>query len=118
VSALAETWAVDPDDLADAALEAKRCECVDPLVDGGMECLICGRDIRAPGSLSRDFRTAAYMRRLSWAAGLGLARRTGFRGLSYELGENPELTELDAALTPADDDPLLGRLEPLVAVAA
>jgi hypothetical protein len=121
-------WADDdlpPDSLAVAALEAPRCKCPSPILDGD-ECGYCGREIRAEGSLAREFRTAAYMRRLSLAAGAGLPRSTGFRGLADEVGPNPELPELDvalaarvAALTPATDDPLLGRLEPLpVAVAA
>lgn len=79
-----------------------------PIVDKWRECCRCGGEVRTEGSLSRGFRQAAYMRRLSWAAGLGLPRRTGFRGLSHELGANPELTALDGALS--------ARVEALVAV--
>jgi hypothetical protein len=60
-----------------------------------------------------------------WAMGAGLDPGSDFRGLSDELGANPELSELDmalsirvAALTPAEDDPLLGRLEPLSSLVA
>jgi hypothetical protein len=81
--------------------------------------------IRAEGSLSRIYRQAAYSRRLMWAMGAGLDPGSDFRGLSDELGANPELSELDmalsirvAALTPAEDDPLLGRLEPLSSLVA
>jgi hypothetical protein len=88
---LAETLVLDPDALADGALEAPRCECMTPVVDKWRECVGCGREVRTEGSLSWEFRRAAYMRRLLWAAGMGLPRRTGFRGLSAECGKNPEL---------------------------
>jgi hypothetical protein len=123
----AERWAPDSlevDTLASAALAAPRCKCPSPILDGS-ECGYCGREVRADGSLSREFRTAAYSRRLSWARGAGLNARTGFRGLSDEVGPNPELAELDAALglrvaalTPEADDPLRGRLEPLATLLA
>jgi hypothetical protein len=80
MSTLDDRWADDdiaPDSLAVAALAAPRCRCEHPILDGD-QCGYCGREIRAEGSLSRDFRTAAYMRRLSWAAGAGLPRSTGF----------------------------------------
>jgi hypothetical protein len=115
---------MDVDTLAGEALRAPRCKCPSPIVDGD-ECAYCGREIRAEGALSKEFRTAVYMRRLSWAAGAGLPRSTGFRGLADEVGPNPELPELDAALSarvrriaPAEDDPLLGRLEPLSSLVA
>jgi len=60
MSALAEHWAdVDPDALADAALEAPRCQCERPILDGD-DCGYCGKEIREPGTLGR----AAYDRRL------------------------------------------------------
>jgi hypothetical protein len=91
MSTLDDRWADDdiaPDSLAVAALAAPRCRCEHPILDGD-QCGYCGREIRAEGSLSRDFRTAAYMRRLSWAAGAGLPRSTGFRGLHEEVGTKP-----------------------------
>jgi hypothetical protein len=42
-----ERWAVDPDTLAKAALEAPRCECGSNFRCGD-ECAFCGREIRAP----------------------------------------------------------------------
>lgn len=87
MSALAERWAdtADPDTLAGAALEAPRCECERPILDGD-ECGYCGKKIREPGTLGRDFRRAAYDRRLRWARGAGLDARSDFQGLSYQLG--------------------------------
>ena len=58
----------------------------------------CGKEIRALGSLARQYRQAAYTRRLAWARGEGRCPREGFKGLSRELGPNPELDELQAAL--------------------
>ena len=86
MSALEDQWAADPDQLANAALAAPRCECPDPVADEYLDCLVCGREIRAAGSLSREFRAAAYDRRLRWARGAGLHPRTGFRGLHEEVG--------------------------------
>jgi hypothetical protein len=59
VSALADRWTCDPDQLADAALEAPRCRCERPILDEFGDCEMCGREIRAEGSLSREFRRAA-----------------------------------------------------------
>ena len=72
MSTLDDRWAdIDPDELAAAALEAPRCECERPVLDGD-ECGYCGREIREPGTLGREFRKAAYDRRLQWARGAGL----------------------------------------------
>ena len=105
--------------LAVAALEAPRCECLMQLRDQYGQCVGCGKEIRALGTFAREFRKAAYTRRLAWARGAGLDPSTGFRGLSDELGPNPELRALDAAiqarvevLPSLADDPLLGRVEP------
>jgi hypothetical protein len=98
MSALAECWATDPDELVGEALQAPRCECRSPILDGDV-CGYCGREIRPDGELSRQFRAAAYDRRLRWARGAGLHPRTGFRGLHEEVGANPPLPMLDAALT-------------------
>lgn len=96
---------------AAAALEAPRCECERPVLDGD-ECGYCGREIREPGTLGREFRKAAYDRRLRWARGAGLDPRRDFRGIHGEVGANPELPTLDAALSarvealaPAQGDP-------------
>ena len=108
MSTLDDRWAdIDPDELAAAALEAPRCECVHPVFDGD-DCAFCGKEIREPGTLGREFRAAAYDRRLRWARGAGLHPRTGFRGLHAEVGANPALPALDAALS--------ARIERLVAV--
>lgn len=98
MSALADGWELDPDALTTAALQAPRCRCGSNLSCGG-ECCFCGREIRAERSLSRQFRCAAYQRRLSWARGAGLDPCAGFRGLSDEVGANPPLPRLDDALT-------------------
>ena len=92
-------WATaeDPDAKSAAALEAPRCTCDRPILDGWGMC-ICGREIRCEGSLSRAFRMAAYKRRLMLARGAGLHPRTGFKGLARDVGPNPELPALDAAL--------------------
>lgn len=58
-----------------------------------------GREIRQLGSLARAWRLAAYQRELGWAAGEGLDRRNGFRGLSDETGPNPAVELLHGALT-------------------
>jgi hypothetical protein len=120
-----DRFEVDPDQLAAAALQAPRCQCDRPCLDEWGDCEMCGREIRGEGSLSRAFRIAAYMRRLAWARGAGLDARRDFRGLSDECGSNPPLDVLDAALRarvaalPAlDDDPLLGRREPLSSLVA
>ena len=104
-------WEGDPDALAAAALEAPRCMCERPVLDGD-ECGYCGREIREPGTLGREFRKAAYDRRLRWARGAGLDPRRDFRGVHDEVGANPELPTLDAALSarvealaPAQGDP-------------
>lgn len=104
--------------LAVAALEAPRCTCGSNIASEG-ECIFCGREVRTVGSLARDFRRAACVRRLAWARGAGVCPRTGFRGLSHELGPNPDLTALDAALEarvaalpPLDGDLMLGGREP------
>lgn len=60
--------------------------------------MYCGREIREPGTLGREFRKAAYDRQLRWARGAGLSPRTGFRGLRREVGSNPALGELRVAL--------------------
>lgn len=100
MSALADRWtdSADPETLAVAALEAARCECGSNFRVGD-ECFICGREVRVLGTLSRDFRRAAYDRRLRWARRAGLDPGRGFKGLHAEVGANPELCELDAALT-------------------
>jgi hypothetical protein len=68
--------------------------------------------------VSREFRRAAYDRRLRWARGAGLDPRTDFRGLSGELGANPALPVLHAALEervaellPVHGDPFEGLAE-------
>jgi hypothetical protein len=99
---LADRWTCDPDQLADAALEAPRCDCpnaVLDLLDPFPVCELCGREPRAAGSLARQFRRAAYARRLQWARGAGLHPRTDFRGLREEVGPNPALPVLDDALS-------------------
>jgi hypothetical protein len=118
-------WEVDPDAMVAEALQAPRCECPKPLLDGGGDCSWCGREFRSAGSMSRRFRQAAYDRRLRWARAAGLDPRIDFKGLTAEVGANPPLDVLDgalmarvAALTPADDDPLLGRREPLSSLVA
>jgi hypothetical protein len=116
-----DRWTGDPDELAARALRAPRCECPDPVVDGD-ECAWCGREIRALGTLGREFRLAAYDRRLRWARGMGVHPRTGFRGLAAELGPNPPLEALDAALAArvdelvtVDGDPFAADLAELMA---
>lgn len=99
MSALADRWTTDPDQLAAAALEAPRCQCERPVLDEWGDCEWCGREIRGEGSLSRAFRIAAYMRRLAWARGAGLDARSDFKGLSVEVGANPDLPALDDALS-------------------
>ena len=56
------------------------------------------RERRSLGELGREYRRAAYQRRLSWARGEGLSAHEGFCGLSAELGPNPALAALTGAL--------------------
>lgn len=91
---------IDERVVAAQALQVEPCRCVRPLVAVGTDVLCgrCGREWRPASGLSHEYRTAAYAQRLSWAAGEGLCRRTGFRGLAGEVGANPDLDALQDAL--------------------